>query len=270
LTDPGPGLTVYQIPVCPFSQRLRILLELKRRPQRVRFEVVDITKPRADWLLELGGDSTELPILRTEDGGVLRESLVILRYLDDRFPEPAVLQRDPYRRAVENMLIAMEGEFTAAGYRLVMNQDRSRRDVLCDVMLGLYARLDRFLRRHAPDRVWLFETFGFAEAVYAPIFMRFWFLAYYEDFELPPGPAYERVRRWRDACIAHPAAQQVSREEIVKSYYDYARGAGNGALLPGRSRSSFAFEPHWSARPWPPQDKYRSPGASDAELGLID
>jgi glutathione S-transferase len=97
--------------------------------------------------------------------------------------------------------------------------------------------------------------------------MRFWFLEYYEDFQLPDDTRYERVRRWRDACIEHPAAQQVSREQIVKLYYDYARGAGNGALLPGRQRSSFVFEPDWRLRPWPPQDKYRV-GATDAQLGL--
>jgi glutathione S-transferase len=97
--------------------------------------------------------------------------------------------------------------------------------------------------------------------------MRFWLLEYYEDFALPAEPRFERVRRWVEACLAHPAAQQVAREEIVKLYYDYAKGAGNGALLPGRARSSFAFEPHWRSRPWPPRDKY-GVGATDAELGL--
>jgi glutathione S-transferase len=98
--------------------------------------------------------------------------------------------------------------------------------------------------------------------------MRFWFLAYYEGFELPDDPAYARVRRWRDACLAHPAAQQVTEEEIVKVYHDYAKGAGNGGLLPGRTRSSFSFEPHWRSRPWPPRNKYEH-SASDAELGLL-
>ncbi len=75
------------------------------------------------------------------------------------------------------------------------------------------------------------------------------------------------MRRWKEACQAHPATQQVSREQIVKLYYDYALGAGNGALPAGRSVSSFAFEPDWRERPWPPRDKY-GPAASDAELGL--
>ena len=97
--------------------------------------------------------------------------------------------------------------------------------------------------------------------------MRFWFLDYYEDFRLPADDRYARVRAWHDACIAHPAAQQVTREQVVKVYYDYAKGAGNGALLPGRRRSSFVFEPDWRARSWPPRNKYDH-SATDGELGL--
>jgi len=259
--------TVFHIPVCPFGQRVEILLTLKGRREDVRFEVVDITKLREPSLLAKLRGSTSLPVLETEDGHIIRESLVILQYLEDCFPDRPVAQRDPRRRAVENMLCAMERDFVSAGYKLVMNQDATRRERLRDRMLALYAEVDAFLTHESPDGTFLFEQFGWAETVFTPVFMRFWFLEYYEGFELPDEPRFTRVRRWRDACLAHPAAQQVTKEEIVKVYYDYARGAGNGALLPARRRSSFVFEPSWSTRPWPPKDKY-APAASDAALGL--
>ena len=47
------------------------------------------------------------------------------------------------------------------------------------------AQLDEFLVEHSPDGTFLFDAFGWAEAVFTPLFMRFWFLEYYEDFELP-------------------------------------------------------------------------------------
>jgi glutathione S-transferase len=259
--------TVFHIPVCPFCQRLEILLELKGRRAEVAFEVIDITVPRPEALLRKTRGSTALPVLETADGGILKESLVLLQYLEDTFPDPKIAQRDPYRRAVEGMLVRMEGEFVAAGYAFLRNQDPAHRAALRDAMLKQYAGLDAFLCEHAPDGPFLFERFGWAEAVYTPFFMRFWLLEYYEDFVLPDEPRYARVRRWVDACLAHPAAQQVTREEIVKLYYDYARGARNGALLPGRARSSFAFEPHWRTRPWPPRDKWGT-SPSDADLGL--
>ena len=44
-------LTVYHIPVCPFCQRLEILLALKDLRDEVQFHVVDITRPYPEWLL---------------------------------------------------------------------------------------------------------------------------------------------------------------------------------------------------------------------------
>ena len=259
--------TVYHIPVCPFSQRLEILLSLKGLGDSVAFHVVDITRPRAGWLLEKTRGTTALPVLETPEGGIIKESMVILRYLEDVFPDPPVAQSDPYRRAVENMLIAQESDFGMWGYRYVMNADPARREDFRQGMLDRYARLDDFLVEHSPSGAFLFEEFGLAETVFTPFFMRFWFLEYYEGFDLPQEGRYARARKWRDACLAHPAAQQVTEEQIVKLYYDYARGAGNGALLPGRARSSFVFDPDWSARPWPPRDKYEH-DATDEELGL--
>lgn len=258
---------VYHIPVCPFSQRLEIQLSLKGRHDAVEFRVVDITRPRDPALLAKTRGTTALPVLELADGRILKESLVLMRYLEDIFPEPAVAQADPYRRAVEAMMTRLEGDFGNQGYRFVMNQDPARRAALHEGMLAQFALLNDFLLAHAPQGDYLFDRFGWAECVFTPLLMRFWFLEHYEGFELPAGERYARVRRWRDACLAHPAAQQVTREQIIKLYYDYARGAGNGALLPGRKVSSFAFEPDWRSRPWPPSGKH-GPAASDEELGL--
>ena len=155
-----------------------------------------------------------------------------------------------------------------AGYSLVMNQDRDKRQSYHDALLAEYRAINDILVNYAPGETWFFDDFGWAETVFTPFFMRFWFNEYYEDFDLPDGPDYERVRRWRAACLDHPAAQQVRYDQIVKLYYDYAKGAGNGALPDGRTRSSFVFEPDWRDRPMPPRDKY-GVAATDAELGLV-
>ncbi len=259
--------TLYHIPVCPFCQRLEILLTLKGRRDQVDFQVIDITQPRPDWLLQKTRGTSALPILETADGHVIKESLVILQYLEDIYPERPVAQRDPYRRAVENMLTRMDSEFFSQGYGWLMNQDAARARPSGRGMLKQYAQLNDFLLEHSSSGPFLFEEFGWAETVFTPFFERFWFLEYYENFELPDETRYARVREWVEACVAHPAAQQVTKEEVVKLYYDYSKGAGNGALLPGRSKSSLSFEPDWRARPWPPKNKYEH-SATDAELGL--
>ena len=259
---------VYHIPVCPFSQRLEILLALRGQQDAVEFRVVDITKPRDPELLAKTRGTTALPVLETGDGRILKESLVILRFLDEATEGPRLRRSDPVEHAVESMLIAFEGPFTMAGYLFVMNQDRGRRDEHMNKLLGLYRTINDFLVDQNPIGPYLFEDFGLAEAVFTPMFKRFWFLDYYESFELPAGKDYDRVRVWRAACMTHPATSQVTEEEIVKLYYDYALGAGNGALPDGRTVSSFAFEPSWQSRPMPPRDKYAGT-ATDKELGLV-
>ena len=67
---------VYHIPVCPFSQRLEILLSLKGMTDAVEFRVVDITKPRDPELLRKTRGTTALPVLETPQGDILKESVV--------------------------------------------------------------------------------------------------------------------------------------------------------------------------------------------------
>ncbi len=259
---------VYHIPVCPFCQRLEIMLTLKGQRDQVAFQVIDITKTRDPELLKKTRGTTALPVLETVDGKIIKESLIILEYLDNTVGTQRVAQQDSYRHSVEQMLIAKEGDLTMSGYLLVMNQDESQRQKFTSQLLQYFRNINDFLLEHSPEGIFLFEDYGLAEAVFTPIFMRFWFLAYYEGFDIPEEDDFKRVRDWRSACMSHPAAQQVSEEEIIKLYYDYAMGAGNGALLLGRTQSSFAFEPHWRDRPWPPKNKYKQ-SSSDSELGLI-
>lgn len=259
---------IHHIPVCPFSQRVEILLALKGLKDKIDFNVVDITKPRDPALLALSKGTTALPVMEVPGKTAIKESRVILRFVESTFADRPIARLDPREHALESLLVQREGPFGVAGYVYVMNQDREKRQGLLDKLLAEYRTINDILVDYAPGDTWFFDDFGWAETVFTPFFMRFWFNEYYEDFAVPDGPAYNRVRRWQDACLAHPAAQQVTREQIVKLYYDYAKGAGNGALLEGRARSSFVFDPDWRDRPMPPKEKYDH-AATDGELGLL-
>jgi glutathione S-transferase len=190
---------------------------------------------------------------------------VILRFLDDKYPQPRIRRDDPLQHAVESMFAALDSPYAKAGYGVLMNQDPDRRAELVAAFDAEYAKMDAFLQRYGGDGPFLFEEFGWAEVVLTPLLKRLETLGYYEDYRIPEE--LERVRRWHAACLAHPAAQTRSVEEVLKLYYDYSRGVGGGRLVPGRGKSSFTMDPHWSTRPLPPRDKWVL-GATDAELGL--
>ena len=258
-------MILYHFPGCPYSERVEILLNLKGLAGAVEDVEMDISKPRPDWLLEKTGGTTALPVL---DCGteVVKESAVILRYIEELFPETPVRQADPLRHAIESMFGLLDSPYAKAGYAVLRNRDREQRTVLCEAFDAQYARLDAFLRRYGGSGPFLFEDFGWGEVILTPLLKRLECVAYYENYAIPAR--LERVRQWHRACLEHPAAQSRKVEEILKLYYDYSRGAGGGALAPGRQVSSFTLDPHWSTRPMPPRDKWGE-GATDEELGLV-
>src|SRR5919202_3828095 len=88
--------TLYTAERCPYAARARIVLAEKGLP----YEPVDIDLgDRPAWLYEknpLG----KVPVLEEDGGLVLPESEVIMEYLEERFPEPALWPADPAERAL--------------------------------------------------------------------------------------------------------------------------------------------------------------------------
>lgn len=243
-------IEIYSIAVCPFAQRTRIVLGLKGIP----FDLteIDITRPRPDWFLTLN-PLGQVPVIR-HAGRVLNESSVINEYLEDVFPDPRVFPADPYRRAQSRILIDhLNTAFVPAMYTVLMNQDPAKHAGLMDKALASWRWLDAFLTRHNPDGTWLWDEFGMADLSAAPFFMRWCLNDWFRAWTLP-ADGFARIRRWRDACLAHPLVVSTGMpgEDFIKLYADYALGYGNGAVPTGHERSSFDFGWKLADRPMPP------------------
>jgi glutathione S-transferase len=84
---------LYDAARCPFCARVRLALAEKA----VAYETVEIDlEARPAWLYELN-PLGKVPVL--DDGFPLPESAVVMEYLEDGFPEPALLPPDPDGRA---------------------------------------------------------------------------------------------------------------------------------------------------------------------------
>ncbi len=170
--------TVYHIPVCPFCQRLDILLTLKGRRDEIDFQVIDITRPRPDWLLQKTRGTTALPVLETADGHSSRKSVILqyLRMLSGTSGCPARILTG----ARENMLTC-DGMANSSplGYGWLMNQDPARREVLRGGMLKQYASTGRLSAGACAGRPFCSRIRLGGNRVHADS-QRFWFLEYYE------------------------------------------------------------------------------------------
>jgi len=106
-------LTLYDAPRCPFCARVRIVLAEKGVPYEP--VVIDLAN-RPDWLYEKN-PSGKVPVIE-EGGWVLPESAVIAEYLEERYPEPALLPADAGERAIARLLVFRFDDFTDPYYAL--------------------------------------------------------------------------------------------------------------------------------------------------------
>ncbi len=153
------SLVLYDAPRCPYCARVRIVLAEKD----VEVEIVEIDLgSRPAWLYEKNSTG-RVPVLE-EDGSPLPESLVIMEFLEERYPEPPLLPPDPADRAFARLRIHRADELTDPYYAYRGREDGAREQL--ETALG---RLDGALT----DRPWLGGMeYGLADIAYVPWILR--------------------------------------------------------------------------------------------------
>ena len=92
-------ITLYDAPACPYCARVRIVLAEKG----LEWETVEIDlRDRPAWIYDLNALG-RVPIL--DDGFVLPESAVIMEYLEERYPSPALLPAEATARAQARLAV---------------------------------------------------------------------------------------------------------------------------------------------------------------------
>jgi glutathione S-transferase len=93
-------LKLHHLDRSPFGWKVRIVLEEKKAAYTL---VIPENKSENPAFLKLNPFRLT-PVLELEDGATIYESTVINEYLEERFPEPAMLPKDPYERARIRMI----------------------------------------------------------------------------------------------------------------------------------------------------------------------
>jgi len=131
-------LTLYDAARCPYCDRVRIALAEKG----IEHEVVAIDLgDRPAWLYEKNPFG-KVPVIE-EDTFVLAESAVIMDYLEERYPEPALLPADPAARGLARMEVFRFEKQLGDDYYAYRRGDENRlEERLAALDLGHYAFVD--------------------------------------------------------------------------------------------------------------------------------
>ena len=89
-------MVLYDAAPCPYCARVRIVLAEKR----LAYDPVEIDLGDRPAWLSAKNPSGKVPVLEEDGGLILPESPVIMEYLEERFPQPALWPADPAERAL--------------------------------------------------------------------------------------------------------------------------------------------------------------------------
>jgi len=179
--------TLYTADRCPYAARARIALAEKG----IAYDAVEIDlDDRPAWIYEKN-QLGRVPVWEEDEGLCLPESVVIMEYLEERYPEPALWPADAAERALGRLRVERFDRRLGDAYYAARRGDGREE---------LDARLAD-LGRALEEQPWLTgREYGLADIAYLP-----WILRGLERFDLQLGPA---LADWLERCSARPAIGQ--------------------------------------------------------------
>jgi glutathione S-transferase len=186
------------------SWSLRPWLALAHHQAGFEEVVIPLYGPGSKEAILRHSPAGKVPVL--QDGGTtVWDSLAILEYLAERFPEWQLWPRNPEHRALARSVSAeMHSGFAALRNALPMDvlahQPNRPRDAATEADIARIAQIWRQCREAAgAEGPFLFGAFGAADCMYAPVVFRF------DRYGVPLDPA---CRAYVDAMLALPATRR--------------------------------------------------------------
>jgi glutathione S-transferase len=141
---------LHHIPLSPYSRKVRLVLAEKRLPFELRLEKVWDRRPE---YLEINPAGT-VPTLIEDNGLAIPDSAVICEYLDEAYPDTALLGRTLAERVEVRRLVAwFDGKFAQEVTRNLLGEKYMKRLVGRGEPVRIAA-----IRHHMQYLGWLAET----------------------------------------------------------------------------------------------------------------
>lgn len=209
-------IEVVEHPLSPYAQKVKIALAEKGVPFTVRTpQAIGSGATPADF--RAASPRGEVPVLIV-DGQSIFDSTVILEFIEDRFPTPALLPADPLARARARMLEEVcDTHYEAINWGLSeITYFRRAEGELADRMRATageqIARLNAWLEKQLGEADWFGgETFGWGDLSAVP------FVQGASGFGFGPA-AGSRLEAWLARARARPsvaAAFNAARDAVV-------------------------------------------------------
>ena len=218
-------LQLFQTEECPFAQRTHMCL-LEKGLEFERIEIDLRNKP--EWFEEVSPYS-KVPVLKDGDVRVF-ESTIINEYVEEVFPEPSLMPKSPADRAAARTWVDFDNvRFVPAFYRLLLEQDQSKRQTIADRLVEDM----KFLERHGfadnwSGPYWFGEHMSLVDLAMYPHYERIAVLKKYRNVGIPKSCT--RITEWLAAMHERDSAKATAHDDAyhIDAYSQYADGSASG------------------------------------------
>jgi glutathione S-transferase len=198
-------IKLYDFKSSPNCQRVKVVLAEKNLPYEI--VPVDLTKKEQkhpDYLKM--NPYGKVPVL-TDDATVLYESLIINEYLEEKYPNPPLLPKDPAKKAKGRILIDYGmSHFDSAYQKLRMELQKEAKEQSQPIIDGAKNDLKKLLQRFEDelgDQQYLLGDFSLVDADLIPRFTRL------EGFGVLPDPSLPRLGKYLERMKARPSVKAL-------------------------------------------------------------
>ncbi|MEL0107847.1 MAG: glutathione S-transferase family protein [Rhodospirillaceae bacterium] len=205
---------------CPYVQRSRIAL-MEKGIDFIFTEVDLRNKP--DWFLEISPYG-KVPVLKHDDK-IIYESAVINEYLEEVFPEPSLMPKDPVDRAFARIWVEhCNSRSMSANRSLLMCQDATEQQKLREKLAEdlLFIENEGLAKTSGDGPFWFGDKVTLTDITFFPLFQRLCATEHYRGFKIPD--ACQRIKALIAAMKQRKSVIGTSLEDdvLIKHYVRYA------------------------------------------------
>jgi glutathione S-transferase len=199
------AITLYDASPSANSDRVKIVLHEKGLAyQRVTLDLAKKEQKRAEFLkLNPYG---KVPVIN-DNGKVLFESCIINEYLDEQYPHPPLMPKDPYLRGRGRILVDYGLNYMHEPYWALrgemLKKETERDQTIIDEKRRNLRELMLYLEDALGDKPYFFGELSLTDIDLLARFIRF------EDYGALPDPSLPRLNDWLQKMKQRPSVKPL-------------------------------------------------------------